>query len=163
MNQTAAVWLLIALALVSANLPFLSERVFALLPYKRAGVHAPKPFWLRLCEVLVWYAVVGLLGFAFEAQLGNRFAQAWEFYAITFSLFLVLGYPGFVYRYLSRSAARPGLESAAPLQRYRLHEAVFSPAPASVPRGRCRLDLPQMAWMLRDLSCHQGRIEGGGG
>ncbi|CFO08103.1 membrane protein [Bordetella pertussis] len=50
--------------------------------------------------MLVWYAVVGLLGFAFEAQLGNRFAQAWEFYAITFSLFLVLGYPGFVYRYL---------------------------------------------------------------
>ncbi|ARP75690.1 MULTISPECIES: DUF2818 family protein [Bordetella] len=100
MNQTAAVWLLIALALVSANLPFLSERVFALLPYKRGGVHAPKPFWLRLCEVLVWYAVVGLLGFAFEAQLGNRFAQAWEFYAITLSLFLVLGYPGFVYRYL---------------------------------------------------------------
>ncbi|WP_368860975.1 DUF2818 family protein, partial [Escherichia coli] len=29
MNQTLAVWLLIALALVSANLPFLTERVFA--------------------------------------------------------------------------------------------------------------------------------------
>ena len=31
MNQTLAVWLLIALALVSANLPFLTERVFAVL------------------------------------------------------------------------------------------------------------------------------------
>ena len=47
MNQTLAVWLLIALALVSANLPFLTERVFAVLPWKRAGQPAAKPFWLR--------------------------------------------------------------------------------------------------------------------
>src|SRR3546814_14582932 len=30
------------------------------------------------------------LGFAFEAALGNPFAQGWEFYAITLSLYLVL-------------------------------------------------------------------------
>lgn len=55
MNQTLAVWLLIALALVSANLPFLTERVFAVLPWKQAGQAAVKPFWLRLMEVLVFY------------------------------------------------------------------------------------------------------------
>ncbi|WP_313622228.1 DUF2818 family protein [Achromobacter sp.] len=106
MNQTLAVWLLIALALVSANLPFLTERVFAVLPWKQGGAAAPKPFWLRLVEVLVFYAIVGALGFAFESALGNRFAQTWEFYAITLSLFLVLAYPGFVYRYLFKRHPR---------------------------------------------------------
>lgn len=98
MNQTLAVWLLIALALISANLPFLTERVLVLLPWKRDN--AVKPFWLRMVELLVYYAMVMTLGFAFEAALGNPFTQGWEFYAITLSLYLVLGYPGFVFRYL---------------------------------------------------------------
>jgi len=98
MNQTVAVWLLIALALVSANLPFLTERVLTVLPWKQGST--VKPFWLRLLELLLYYALVIALGFAFEAALGNPFRQGWEFYAITLSLYLVLGYPGFVYRYL---------------------------------------------------------------
>jgi Protein of unknown function (DUF2818). len=106
MDQALAVWLLIALALASANLPFLTERVLAVLPWKRNGQPAPKPFWLRLAEVLVYYVIVGALGFAAEASLGNRFAQGWEFYAITLCLYLVLAYPGFVYRYLLRRPAR---------------------------------------------------------
>lgn len=100
MSQGVAVWLLIALALGSANLPFLTEKIFGLLPYKRGEAVSSKPFWLRLLEVLVFYLLVGWVGFAFEARLGNRFAQRWEFYAITLSLYLVLAYPGVVYRYL---------------------------------------------------------------
>ena len=46
------------------------------------------------------------LGFTFESVLGNRFAQTWEFYAITLSLYLVLAYPGFVYRYLFKRHPR---------------------------------------------------------
>ena len=34
--------------------------------------------------------------------LGNRFVQAWEFYAITGTLFVTLAFPGFIYRYLVR-------------------------------------------------------------
>ena len=100
MNQTLAIWLLIALALVSANLPFVTERVLGVVPWRQG--RAPKPFWVRLLEVLVWYAVVGALAFAAESSLGNRFEKGWEFYAITLSLYLVLAYPGFVYRYLLR-------------------------------------------------------------
>jgi len=107
-NQTLAVWLLIALALVSANLPFLSERLFAVLPWKREGAAVVKPFWVRMVELLVFYLVVGALGFAFEAALGNRFSQTWEFYAITLCLYVVLGYPGFVYRYLFQRRVRAG-------------------------------------------------------
>ena len=104
MNQTLAVAPDRA-GLVSANLPFLTERVFAA-ALEAAGQAAVKPFWLRLVEVLVFYLVVGALGFAFESTLGNRFSQTWEFYAITLSLFLVLAYPGFVYRYLFKRHPR---------------------------------------------------------
>ncbi len=94
------------LALVLANLPFLSERILGIFAYRRQGVAATKSFWLRLLEVLVLYFLVGAIGMAFEASLGNVFAQGWEFYAITLTLFLVLAYPGFVYRYLMKRSPR---------------------------------------------------------
>ncbi|OZI74064.1 DUF2818 family protein [Bordetella genomosp. 12] len=103
MSQTLAVWLLIALAFVSANLPFLTDRVFAVWARKNG-----KPVALRLLELLVYYLIVGLAGQAFESALGNPFAQTWEFYAITLSLYVVLAFPGFVYRYLyQRRRGRP--------------------------------------------------------
>jgi len=106
MKQTVAVWLLIALAAVTANLPFLSERVLAVLPWR--GHDGVKPFWVRLGELLVLYLAVGVLGFAIEANLGNRFKQGWVFYVITLTLYLVLAYPGYVYRYLLRKkVSRP--------------------------------------------------------
>lgn len=67
-----------------------------------ASAPAGKSFFDRLVEVLVFYALVGVLAFAFEASMGNVFVQGWEFYAITLSLFLVMAYPGYVYRYLMR-------------------------------------------------------------
>ena len=173
MDQSSAVWILIALSLITASLPFVVERPFVALPWTQAGEPdrslawrwieslvffallvalayfalqliggafftgsdmgsvglflakvggviaiaalmlaypgwrnkgqaVKKAFIDRLLEVMVFYALVGTLGFAFEANIGNVFTQNWEFYAITFSLFLVLAYPGFVYRYLMR-------------------------------------------------------------
>lgn len=61
-----------------------------------------KSFFDRLLEVLTMYGLVGVLGFAFEANIGNIFGQRWQFYAVTLSLFVVLAYPGFVFRYLMR-------------------------------------------------------------
>lgn len=73
------------------------------------GWRAPavnKPFIVCLLELLVGYALVGTLGFALELNIGNAFAQRWEFYAVTLSLFFVLGYPGFVYRYMLKRRRR---------------------------------------------------------
>ncbi|MGN5536535.1 DUF2818 family protein [Alcaligenes sp. Lyrl_28] len=61
-----------------------------------------KGFLSRLLEVCALYGMVGAFGFAFEASIGNPFKQTWVFYTITFALFLVMAYPGFVYRYLMR-------------------------------------------------------------
>ena len=114
MNQTVAVWLLIVIALAAANLPFLNERLFALIPLGSGRTvdsrsistdiipSRDKSFLLRILELVVLYALVGLLGFLFESTIGNPFKQRWEFYAITFSLFVVLAFPGFVMRYLMR-------------------------------------------------------------
>jgi hypothetical protein len=91
-------WFVILVALAGANLPFVNERMFALVPLTRDR----KPVWVRLAELIVLYALVGLLGYLLESRIGNAFTQGWEFYAITACLFLVFAFPGFVYRYLRR-------------------------------------------------------------
>ena len=178
MNQLTANWILIGLALIAANLPFLLERPLLMLPWTKSGARSRPvaiswlmfpvffallyclaiaadmligralfvggsplqallfllrivaicvaagllmavPGWWkgtepgtkslaeRLLEVLVLYALLGALGFAFEAHLGSVFPQNWEFYAVTLSLFMVMAYPGFVYRYMLRKNKKP--------------------------------------------------------
>lgn len=100
MSLTAAVWLVIVLALLAANLPFFSQRLFGLLALK-----APKRLGLRLLELVVLYFAVGAVALALEQRAGQIAPQGWEFYAITGTLFVTLGFPGFVWRYLVRRRA----------------------------------------------------------
>lgn len=92
-------WLVIAVALAFANLPFVNEAVFAFVPY-RSGRR--KPFAVRLVELIVLYFIVGAIAYLFESRIGNVFVQTWEFYAISGCLFIVLAFPGFVVRYLRK-------------------------------------------------------------
>ena len=94
--MSAAGWFIVLLALVCANLPFLNQRLFGVMPLKATK----KSAWIRIGELIVLYFVVGALGFMLEARAGNRFEQGWQFYAITFSLFIVLAFPGFTFQYL---------------------------------------------------------------
>lgn len=166
MGQGTAVWVLIALSFITANLPFIVQRPLFCMPWKAseaagssvaqllrsvvmaalvaAAAYASHYYisraffnsssallltvavvvlifavlmWLpgklqpsqpaieksvmaRLLEFLVLFVLMGVLGFAFEASQGNVFPQRWEFYAIGLCLYVVLGYPGFVFRYL---------------------------------------------------------------
>ena len=94
--MSAAGWFIVLLALAGANLPFVNQRLLAFVPLKAAR----KSAWLRIGELIVLYFVVGAFGFMLEARAGNRFEQGWQFYAITFSLFLVFAFPGFTFQYL---------------------------------------------------------------
>jgi len=47
---------------------------------------------------------VGLLAFALEQRAGQVSPQGWEFFAITWALFMTFAFPGFVYRYLLKRA-----------------------------------------------------------
>src|SRR5687767_13923938 len=95
MSQTASVWLVVVLALMAANLPFISNRLLAVI--RLAG---PKVLAVRLAGMVFWYFVVGGLGLFLEQRAGQIAPQGWEFYAITGTLFITLAFPGFVYRYL---------------------------------------------------------------
>jgi len=96
-SQTVAVWILIALAVAAANLPFISERVLALVPVKS---WLKKPPWVLIGELVGLFVLIGVVGYAFETALVNPFPRGWEFYITTLCIFMVLGFPGFVYRYL---------------------------------------------------------------
>lgn len=105
MNTGIAAAVVIVLAALAANLPFFNERLFGLvrLPALAGALTIRrKPFWVRLIELLVLYFAVGLLARLLEGRLGSVQPQRWEFYAITACLFIVLAFPGFVYRYLRR-------------------------------------------------------------
>jgi hypothetical protein len=99
LNTEVAIGVVITLALLAANLPFMNQRLFAVLALKN-----PKPFWLRLLELLALYLLVGLVARVLEAKVDSVYAQGWQFYAVTLCLFLVAAYPGFVWRYLWRRA-----------------------------------------------------------
>jgi hypothetical protein len=97
MNASVQVWVLIVLAVVAANLPFLTQRVLGVWSARVA-----KPLSWRLLELLVLYLVVGIVGMVMENSLSQNAHQGWEFYAVTLTLFITLSFPGFVYRYLLR-------------------------------------------------------------
>lgn len=97
MDQSVAVWLVLAAALIAANLPYLNERLLLVGPRR-----APKSAWWRLLELLLMAALTFGLGSLLEARIGQRHSQGWEFYAAAVCLFITLGFPGFVWRYLRR-------------------------------------------------------------
>lgn len=93
---SAATWLVVGLALLCANLPFVSQRLFLLIPFASGR----KSGWLRVLELFFYYGVVGVAARFLEASNSAVAVQRWEFYAITASIFLVFAFPGFVYCYL---------------------------------------------------------------
>ncbi len=95
MGQTIPVWLVVMLALLAANLPFVSHRFMAVYRLQSA-----KSLPLRLLELVLWYFITGAMALGLEHRGGQIAPQGWEFYAITGTLFVTFAFPGFVYRYL---------------------------------------------------------------
>jgi uncharacterized membrane protein len=90
--------ILLVVALVAANLPFLLDRILFIV---KPADGSKNVAW-RLLELVILYFAVGSIGLLLESKLGGVQQQHWEFYAITAALFIVFAYPGFVYRYLWR-------------------------------------------------------------
>jgi Protein of unknown function (DUF2818) len=95
MSQSLSAGLVILLAVLAANLPFVSQRLLGVLSLKQ-----PKILATRLAELAVLYFLVGGVGLLLENKAGQIAPQGWEFYAITATLFVTLSFPGFVFRYL---------------------------------------------------------------
>jgi hypothetical protein len=97
LNEDLARILIVLIAVVAANLPFVSSRMFGVIKLKA------KTGWIRVFEILIGYGIAGGVGVMIESSLGIVHPQRWEFFALTFCLFLVFAFPGFVYRFLWRS------------------------------------------------------------
>ena len=99
--MTAAQTLILVLALVAANLPFASRRIFFFGPQPGTAAGQDKSLAWRLAELIVLYLIVGAVAALFESRAyGSVYPQGWQFYAVTACLFAVFAYPGFVLRYL---------------------------------------------------------------
>ncbi|MDH5659599.1 MAG: DUF2818 family protein [Gammaproteobacteria bacterium] len=86
----------IIVAFIAANLPWISERLFGLIPVKSDK----KSVWMTLLEWFSLYILIGLVALGIEKKFtSDIYSQGWEFYASTFCLFLVFALPGFIYRF----------------------------------------------------------------
>ena len=103
MHQTLSQTLFVSplhLLLISMVCVLVAVLMFAVPAWAQRTQTIEKSFFARLLETSALYAFVGLLGVGFESSLGSVFPQRWEFYVITYCLFVILAYPGFVLRYL---------------------------------------------------------------
>jgi len=97
--------ILVAIAVLAANAPFVSQRAFLFFPLPGGG--EKKPLALALAELLVFYLLTGALAWFLEIRAhGTRYPQGWEFYVVTLCMFLVFAFPGFVWRHLWRAARK---------------------------------------------------------
>lgn len=88
--------ILLILSFILANLPWYSNKLFYVIPLK----YDHKNIAICLCELIVLYFVVGGIAFfAEKISFGQIAPQGWEFYTVTFCLFLVFSFPGFIYRH----------------------------------------------------------------
>jgi len=89
--------IIILLAIIVANLPWLSNRLFYSIPLKSGH----KSIAWCLFELILLYFLMGIIvHFAEVSVMGQAASQDWEFYAVTACLFLVFAFPGFVYKIL---------------------------------------------------------------
>jgi len=100
--MSLVIFLLITLSLIAANLPWLNDRflVFFDIPGHQKD-HKTEKF--RLLEWFIYFILIGVIALGFEIRsIGERHSQDWEFYAITFFMFIVFSIPGYVYHHFFR-------------------------------------------------------------
>lgn len=89
--------IILSLVFFAANLPWFSQKLFYVMPLKN---NTKNLAWCLL-ELVILYLIVGGISFYAEyVTFGQVSPQGWEFYTVTFSLFLVFAFPGFIYKVL---------------------------------------------------------------
>lgn len=98
LSLEASVWMVIVLALVGANMPFLTHRQLGIFKLKNK-----KTILIHFFELIIYYLLIGFVSLLLEKNIGKISSQGWEFYALSAALFLTLAFPGFIYRYLRKN------------------------------------------------------------
>ncbi|MDO5667844.1 MAG: DUF2818 family protein [Alcaligenaceae bacterium] len=83
---------------------FVASLILFALPVLTVSKQVPvKIFAVRIFELLGFFFFVGGIGFVIEGFYANAHSQQWQFYAIALCLYIVLAYPGFVFRHLYKN------------------------------------------------------------
>ena len=88
--------ILLLLGLILASLPMMGERSLMAVPVLKSN----KSAGVRVLEFILAYVVWIVIARIFEAQVGQVNKQDWEFYTVTFLLFVIAAFPAFSWRYL---------------------------------------------------------------
>jgi Protein of unknown function (DUF2818) len=99
MSVSLSIWIIIAVTVVAANLPFLSKKFFLFI-----SINGGKTLPVYAFELFIYYILIGSLGLFVENNISQIASQNWEFFAVTYALFVTFSFPGFVYRYLLKIA-----------------------------------------------------------
>ncbi|MDO4433183.1 MAG: DUF2818 family protein [Alysiella sp.] len=91
--MNAAMYTLLLLAVVLANLPFLTTRLLGVFPLQH------KHFGHHLFEWLLGLLLTAAMAYVLESRSAVVHNQGWAFYAVVLCLFLVFAFPAFVWRY----------------------------------------------------------------
>ncbi len=91
--MTAPMYTLLILALLFANLPFLTTRAWGIFPVQH------KKFMQHIVEMLVGFIIVAGLSYILEKRTGIVHSQGWEFFVVVICLYCVAAFPAFVWRY----------------------------------------------------------------
>ena len=84
----------VLLMLFMANLGWVSDRWLGL-----AGTVSQ--LWHRFAAMIPAYLITLVIAYLVERfVMGQVWPQGWEFYSVTLCVFLVLSFPGFIYRVL---------------------------------------------------------------
>lgn len=98
MALTGQLIFLIAFALITASLPFLTDRKWFIGKADKA-----KKFWQILIEWAFMFALTALFAFLLERRVyGFNHEQQWEFWVVVLCLYAVFATPGYLYRYVWR-------------------------------------------------------------
>src|SRR3546814_10483842 len=77
MEQLTAVWFIIVLALITANLPFALERPLLVLPWAQTD-QADQSFWLRWLESLAFFVLLAALAYFVRPIIGTAVFRSEE-------------------------------------------------------------------------------------
>jgi len=85
------------IVLIAANLPWLSDNFLYFIPLKTKHKNLA---WSAVELILFYFIALGITLYSEYASYGNLAPQSWEFYSVTFCLFLVFSFPGFIHKIL---------------------------------------------------------------
>ncbi|MBR6027248.1 MAG: DUF2818 family protein [Neisseriaceae bacterium] len=91
--MNSAMYILLLVAIVAANLPFLGKKLLWIFPLRK------KNFSHRLFEWWVYFILVGIFAYILESTTSPAHKQDWTFWVVTICLFAVFAFPGFIWRY----------------------------------------------------------------